>query len=135
MKQKKMLNKMRSSNKNYNGCLCMKVLTVLTREGGTVGRAGRQGGGVRLSRVGAPSSKKKEEPKAPRSTKSLVPCAILFIYFSCIYFLRFAHTHSHTHIHPGAEQANFIFIFIISLRHINKSHGHDGEKLKMILNN
>lgn len=80
--------------------------------------------------------KKKEEPKAPRSTKSVVPCAILFIYFSCILFFALC-THIDTliHTHARAEQANFIFIFIISLRHINKSHGHDGEKLKMILNN
>lgn len=114
-------------------CVWKSVDSVDPREG--VGGE-RQGGGVRLSRVGAPSSKKKEEPKAPRSTKSVVPCAILFIYFSCILFFALC-THIDTliHTHARAEQANFIFIFIISLRHINKSHGHDGEKLKMILNN
>lgn len=138
MKQKKMLKKMRTSNKNYNGCLyvcvCEKVLTVLTRERGweVKDRAGACGCLV----WAPPPPKKKEEPKAPRSTKSVVPCAILFIYFSCILFFALC-THIDTliHTHTRAEQANFIFIFIISLRHINKSHGHDGEKLKMILNN
>lgn len=77
-------------------CVWKSVDSVDPREG--VGGE-RQGGGVRLSRVGAPSSKKKKEPKAPRSTKSVVPCAILFIYFSCILFFALCtHTDAHTHI-------------------------------------
>lgn len=99
MKQKKMLKKMRTSNKNYNGCLyvcvcvCEKVLTVLTRERGweMKDRAGACG-----CLVWAPPPPKKEKPKAPRSTKSLVPCAILFIYFSCILFFALS-THTLTH--------------------------------------
>lgn len=53
--------------------------------------------------------KKKEEPKAPRSTKSVVPCAILFIYFSCILFFALCtHTDAHTHIYTSwAGQFHF----------------------------
>lgn len=78
--------------------VCEKVLTVLTRERGweVKDRAGACGC---LVWAPPPPKKKKEEPKAPRSTKSVVPCAILFIYFSCILFFALCtHTDAHTHI-------------------------------------
>lgn len=109
-------------------CVCGKVLTVLT--------CGRGDGGVRQCFAVSCGRLllQKKQPKA-RSTNRGAVCNIVYIFFVYFIFCAF-----HTHIHMRLERANFIFIFIISLRHINKSHGHaatrnDGEKLKMILNN
>lgn len=122
------MKKMRTSNKTITislslcVCVCGKVLTVLTRGGRGDGAVT---GAVLCCVVWAPPTSKRSNRK--RVPQIEVPCAILFIYFSCILFFALStHTQTYTliHTHMRPEQANFIFIFIISLRHINKSHGH-----------